>query len=485
MPSSRAIRHALLVALARVAVTIAWWWTGVRSVNDDDDAHVVIAARFAQHPSPDPSGTSWLPLPFWLYGVPMAVFGDSLLVARAVAVLLGAASAVLVWLAARVFLGLSERAALWGALAAVLLPYGAWLSTATVPEAPTAALILLGSVSLVRPEPKLRAWGGLALGAACFCRYEAWAPAVVFGVLTAVDAWRARAPAADAAKPVAPRWLWLAAAFATAPIALWLLHGAVRHGDTFFFVARVQQYRAALGGATQSVAQAVWQTPFALVRFEPELIAVTAVALGLTLKSGGSPFGPTAWRTLAALGALLLFLIAADASGGAATHHPERSLLPIYWFLALLAAGLIARLADDAERPWLLPALGLPLALAANLTLRPDVRGTFVDRREEEQIGRVLRSLDASQVAIDSDDFGFFALQAALGHDKGWPLADHDPRKADVRPATAAELTERLRRDRAQWLVTTRERSQLATGLGPVRLTTPRFTVQKLEPAAR
>jgi hypothetical protein len=484
VPSSRALRHALLVAFARVAVSLSCLWSGFRSVSDDDYARVVIAARFAQHPSPDPSGTSWLPLPFWLYGVPMAVFGDSLLVARTVALLLGAASAVVVWLAARVFLGLSERAALWGALGAVLLPYGSWLATATVPEAPTAALILLGCVSLVRPEPKLRAWGGLALGAACFCRYEAWAPALVFGVLTAVDARRARAPAAEAAKPSSTRWLWLAAAFATAPIALWLLHGAVRHDDALFFVARVQHYRAALGGPAQSFSAALWQTPLALLRFEPELLAVTAVALGLTLKSGESPFGPTAWRTLAALGALLLFLMAADASGGAATHHPERSLLPVYWFLALLAAGLVARLADDAENPWLLPVIALPLALAANLTLRPDVRSTFVDRREEEQVGRVLRSLGADQVALDTDDYGFFALQAALGHGKSWPLADHDPRKADVRPLNAPQLAARLQRDHAKWLVTTQQRRSLAVGLGPIRLTTPRFTVQKLEPTA-
>lgn len=465
-------------------MSLSCLWSGFRSVSDDDYARVVIAARFAQHPSLDPSGTSWLPLPFWLYGVPMAVFGDSLLVARVVAVLLGAASAVVVWIAARVFLGFSERAALWGALGAVLLPYGSWLSTATVPEAPTAALILLGCVSLVRPEPKLRAWGALALGAACFCRYEAWAPALLFGVLTAVDALRARTPAAEPAKSTSVRWLWLAAGFATAPIALWLAHGAVRHDDALFFVARVQQYRAALGGPAQSWLSALWQTPLALLRFEPELLAVTAVALGLTLKSGGSPFGPTAWRALAALGALLLFLMAADASGGAATHHPERSLLPVYWFLALLAAGLVARLADDAERPWLLPALALPLALAANLTLRPDVRSTFVDRREEEQVGRVLRSLGAEQVALDTDDYGFFALQAALGHGKSWPLADHDPRQADARPKTPPDLAARLRRGRAKWLVTTRERRALSAGLGSVRLATPRFLVLRLEPTA-
>jgi len=143
---SRALRDAALVALARALVTITCWWSGFRAVSDDDYSRIVIAAHFAHHPSPDPSGTSWLPLPFWLYGVPMALFGDSLTTARVVALLLGSGAAVVVWAAGR-WLGLSERAALAGSLGAVLLPYGSWLSAATVPEAPTAALLLLGAVS--------------------------------------------------------------------------------------------------------------------------------------------------------------------------------------------------------------------------------------------------------------------------------------------------------------------------------------------------
>lgn len=458
------------MALLRVLVSLACLYSGFRAVSDDDYSRVVIAQRFAHHPSLDPSGTSWLPLPFWLYGVPMALFGDSLFVARAVAVVLGASSSVLVWFAAKV-LGFSERAALWGAFAAVLLPYGAWLSAATVPEAPTAALLLFGCVSLVRPEAKLRIWGGLAMGAACFCRYESWAPTLVFGLLTALDAWRTR-----------QRALGLAAALATLPILLWLLHGVVRHDDALFFVARVQQYRAALGGQTHSWLSASWQTPFALVRFEPELFAVTAVALGLSLREGQSPFGPTAWRPLGALGALVLFLMFADATGGSATHHPERSLLPVFWFLSLMAAGLVARFADEDERPWRLPALALPLALVASLLLRPDVRSTFGDRREEEQVGGVLRRLGAQHVALDTDDFGFFAVQAALGDGKSRPLDDHDPRKAtEHRPGTTPELAARLRREGAHWLVTPRSRAALSAPLGQVRLSTPRFDVVELD----
>ncbi len=468
MPSARALRHALLVALTRAAVSLACLWSGFRAVSDDDYSRVVIAARFAHHPALDPSGTSWLPLPFWLYGVPMALFGDELAVARGVAVLLGAASAVLVWIAAK-WLGLPERAALWGALGAVLLPYGSWLSAATVPEAPSAALLVLGLVSLVRPEAKNRAWGGVALGAACFCRYEAWAPALAFSVLTAIEAWR-----------LERRALWLAVGFATAPIALWLLHGVVRHGDALFFVARVRQYRAALGGESHGWWTALWQTPFSLVRFEPELFAVAAVALGLSLNEGRSPFAASAWRPVAALAALVAFLIAADATGGSATHHPERSLLPVFWFLALVTAGLVVRLADEDARPWRLPALALPLALLASVLLRPDVRKTFVERREEELVGGVLQSLGAQKIALDTDDFGFFAVQAALGYGKSWPVFEHDPRKVERRPASTSELAARLHRDGAEWLVTTREREALAQPLGVTRFLTPRFNVFRL-----
>lgn len=464
------MREALLVAFARVATTLLCWWGGFRAISDDDYSRVVIAARFAQAPSPDPSGTSWLPLPFWLYGVPMALFGDSLSVARGVALLLGVASALLVWQSARL-LGLGERAALWGALGAIVLPYGSWLSAATVPEAPTAALLLFGAVTLTLPAARLRALGGAALGAACFSRYESWAPALVFAAITVVDARRAR-----------QKSLWLAASLALAPIALWLLHGVVRHGDAWFFVARVSQYQAALGGARPGLVTALLSAPWAVVRFEPELFAVFVVALALVVRNGASPFGARAWRAAAPLAALVVFLGVAAARGSAATHHPERSLLPVFWFLALVTAGLVARLAE-APRPWLLPALAPPCALLASLLLRPELRSTFADRREEEQIGAVLSRLGATDVAIDTDDYGFFAVQAALGHGKSWVLADHDPRKRPpARPGSSEELAERLRGKPTRFLVTTRERASLAQPLGAVRLTTERLALVALSP---
>jgi hypothetical protein len=470
VPWRRALGHAALVALARVVTSVACLLSGFRAVSDDDYSRVAIAAHFAHHPSPDPSGTSWLPLPFWLYGVPMALFGDSLSTARVVAVLLGAAAAVLVWLAGK-WLGLSERAALGGALGAVLLPYGAWLSVATVPEAPTAALVLLGAVSLLRPETKLRAVGGLALGAACFCRYESWAPALLFSAVSAWDAVRERR-----------RELWWPVLFSAAPIGLWLLHGIVRHGDALFFVSRVRQYSAALGGVRDGFLASLVKAPLAIARFEPELFLLALVALALSFRRGQSPFGAGAWRPLAMLGSLVALLVAADLSGGAATHHPERSLLPVFWFLALVTAGLLVRLAEHPRR-WLLPVVALPLALAASVWLRPNVRQTFVERSDEERVGKLLRLLDARHVALDTDDFGFFAVQAALGDERSFALRAHDPRRPDPPlPASSAELARRLQARGAAWLVQPRARSELGRTLGPVPITTERFSVVRLEP---
>ena len=56
---------------------------GFDHVSDDDYARVTIAQSFAHAPRLDPSGTSWLPFPFWALGSVMAVFGRSLEVARA------------------------------------------------------------------------------------------------------------------------------------------------------------------------------------------------------------------------------------------------------------------------------------------------------------------------------------------------------------------------------------------------------------------
>ncbi|MEM9694911.1 MAG: glycosyltransferase family 39 protein, partial [Myxococcota bacterium] len=144
---------------------------GFRAVSDDDFARVVIAQQFAHAPSWDPSGTSWLPFPFWLYGGVMAVAGTSLTMARATAFVAGLAATALLFAAGKVMFG-RDRPAFAGAALATVLPWSARLGLATVPELPTAALTVFGVATFA--QRRHRILGALALAVACLSRYEPW-----------------------------------------------------------------------------------------------------------------------------------------------------------------------------------------------------------------------------------------------------------------------------------------------------------------------
>src|ERR1700690_3508203 len=132
----------IILLVFRALVSIIVMRTGFRALSDDDFSRVVIAQSFAAHPSLDPSGTSWLPFPFWLYGTCMSLLGATLANAQLIAFSLGLLGALGVWIAGR-WLGLSRNASLLGAIIACCLPYSAWLGVATTPDYCNAVLILL------------------------------------------------------------------------------------------------------------------------------------------------------------------------------------------------------------------------------------------------------------------------------------------------------------------------------------------------------
>ncbi|HEY0469062.1 MAG TPA: hypothetical protein VGC79_32940, partial [Polyangiaceae bacterium] len=196
---------------ARGLACVAAWRSGFRALSDDDYARISIAQRFAQEAHFDPSGTSWLPAPFWAYGAAFRVFGSGLGVARTVAIVLALAATVLVYVAARV-LGTSRMAAAVAAvLSCVLVPYSALLGVAALPEVPCAALLLFAAATLAASDPRLRALGGGALILACLSRYEAWPIAAVCATFCLWDAVRERRPAylGGAALALAGPALWL------------------------------------------------------------------------------------------------------------------------------------------------------------------------------------------------------------------------------------------------------------------------------------
>lgn len=482
------------VALAKAAVSALVLASGFHALSDDDYARLVIAQAFAHAPSLDPSGTSWLPLPFWLYGTVMAALGRDVDVARATALGLGIVAAMLVHTAAR-WLSLPRRSALLGAAGAAALPYAAWLGVAAVPEYPTAALILLGAAGSGSKLLHRRMLGGVALAAACLSRYEAWPVAAVFALLSL---WRA-------AKQRAPL-LALPGLIAIAGPLGWLAHGALSHGDALFFVARVTAYRKAVGGGAPSLLERLFGYPLALLRCEPEVMGLLIVGLIAAWRLDFTRVLTRYREGVLLLAALLVFLIVGDLRDGAPTHHAERPLLAILLGSALLAGDLLSRAWDALGRrggggdgngkrgrgedggagggtatpDWrgraVLGVTCVGVLAAASLVVRPWYarRDAFVDRSAELAIGKAARQQAApdDRLLIDTPDFAFYAVIAGFARpEHAAPLDDRDPRKP--RPpdpfVSEAALRARLRGSGARWLVAPRAHARIAASQGAIR----------------
>lgn len=473
-----------------IAVSAVVLGTGFVAVSDDDFSRAVIAERFAVAPSLDPSGTSWLPLPFFVLGTVMAALGRSLAIARAVAVAQSAAALLLVYRAARM-LGLSERAAAAAAVIAAAIPTAARLGVSFQPEALTAGLVVFGAASAAR-RGRLRLPGGVALGAATLCRYEAWPAAFVFFVLCVADAWRGSRPsrAANGEPPnelgerSGAALLWPSAVFAIAPAAAWMIHGASAHGSAVFFLHRVAAYRAALG-PPESFGAALAAYPLALLGAEPELVVVAVALVGARRDRRflASPFA----RPASILAAVFAFLVAGRLAGGAPTHHDERPLLSVFWGLSIVVAGLlfdgerlfrggsemVAPLSEqapwNARRRWLVLLSSLA-ALSALARLVVSHEPLF-DRRRELAIGTEARRAlgERDRLLVDTADFGYFAVIAALGAPERADAFDRrDPRDAPAPDAFSSTegLKSRLTAAGATWFIAERQNEGVASRVG-------------------
>ncbi|WP_437997307.1 hypothetical protein WMF26_41850 [Sorangium sp. So ce185] len=443
-------RDLALVALAKAAVSALVLALGFRAVSDDDFARVVLAQAWAHAPRLDPTGTSWLPVPFWLNGALFRVFAPTLEVARAIAFALGVASSALIYISARWITG-DRRAALAGTLVAGAFPWSACLGVATVPELPTAALTLFAVASLVTPPagpapPAGRALlGALALALATLSRYEPWPVAAVFAAMALLSA--ARLGQGRAAQAT----LALAALAALAGPAAWIAWNRVAHGEALHFLARVASYRSALGPGSDGSLLRLFAYPAAMVREEPELfLSPIALALVAWRARRGAPPGAArplppllrAARPYALPGAVAAVQIAALSLAlvrdGAPTHHPERATLLALLLLALAVGDLLARAfrgaSSGARR-----ALGgaLMAVLCVGLFFRPHLRREhFNPRTDEVAIGRAAAELTppSAPLLIEVVDYGHLATLAALGRPWGaHPDRSIDPRDPPVR----------------------------------------------------
>jgi len=398
-----ATRDLSLLAVLKLAVSGAVLATGFRAVSDDDFARVVLAQRWAADPTWDPTGTSWLPLPFWSYGAAMKAFGTSVGVARATAVLLGVVAVGLVYAAGRMWLP-DRRDARLGAALCAILPWSAYLGVATVPELPTAALTVFGVATLAAPA-RLRLWGGLALSAACLCRYEPWPAAALFGLVNLFDARDRRHRG----------WLVLATAVAAVGPVGWLLHNATAHGDPLHFAARVSAYKRALGGTGS-----LFTYLSSLCREEPELVAVTVFVAGHRSRGAGVrrtevPAVSGNCRVALVFGGVLVALSLASLPGSAPTHHSGRAVLAMWLAMALYIAPNLRSWSEGSRRH--LVALGLVALVAMGLlVLRPWYArlDRFTPRVDEVAIGAAAAGMEGP-VLLEVVDYRFYAIEAGSG----------------------------------------------------------------------
>lgn len=435
-----------LIVLFQTTVLLLVRSTGFAALSDDDYSRVVIAQQFVENPSWDPSGTSWLPLPFLFNGSAMRIFGATLGVARGVSWFLAVLSAITLYAASALIVE-SRIYRIAVTLVAVVLPYSAYTASATVPEYPSAAALVFAAASLAplsklssEERAKKRVIAAIFVVIATGSRYEAWPFAAGFAAWTLKDlisAKRGGQPTATFA---------LAFALSLAFPCLWALHGVFHHGDALFFVRRVVDYKRALGGAQVQSPQLALSYLSALVTKEPE------VALGFLggmfafcsrpRRDLGLAWGTALLRTWSPFFLLVLVLSIGAVRGGAPTHHQERALMSLWLFAPLSLGALVTRRALTPKFCFAV-LLGICLGFSLRMT-HPSLRESFVDRKDEENLGRaVATSIDPStRVAILPKDFGYFALLSAAGAPSRFDVLDrHDPRQDSGRESGAARLT--------------------------------------------
>jgi hypothetical protein len=446
LPPLRALLpETALVVVAHAAACALVLALGFDHVSDDDYARVTIAQAFAHGPRLDPSGTSWLPFPFWTLGASMLLVGRSLAAARAVSIATASLALAMPYVALRATGSTRARAALAIAFAA-LSPWSVWLGAATVPESFTAsftaaAAFALGGATRAAPatltagategqRARLPTWASVAFAlgmlAACLSRYEAWPVAALLAGELAVQARRDRRAGA------------LAAIAGSGPL-LWLAWNAHAHGDALHFFARVARFKRALGEGSPDTLSALLLYPRLLFTMRPDVVLAVFLAAA-SLGALGATAAPARarWRLpLLCVGAQLAFLAVGNARDGAPAHHAERALLGTVFILAAVAVDTLGA-AWSAPAAWtrhLRRGAGAVLVAAwlatSAWTLR-EIPGTSAadDRAPQLARGVELRRSDAPRVVLTPCAFEHFALIAAYGA----------PERVETRPRSGAPV---------------------------------------------
>ncbi len=416
-PASLLILDIALLGALKLAIDACVLAAGFTHVSDDDYARTVIAEQFAHSAHLDPSGTSWLPLPFWIAGAVMAAGGRSLAVARTIAMVLGAASVAAPFAAMRVARVPRATAAV-ATVIGMALPWNAWLGVATVPEGWIAALVAGAVIAMV--EERALPWAAAGLLAASLSRYEAWPACAVFALRCGHHAARGRRDASGADATRAGFRLGCAVVALAGPAA-WMTWNAHAHGSALHFITRVSTFRRTIGAADISVCEKLLDYPRALVFEMPEAAALGACGVA-GLVASTALRRRWGWPAAACL-AVLVFLLLGDLGDGAPTHHPARALGLLGWVLVGMGVDAMstALRASFRRRVRVVAASAMGVTALAWLALLPSRwaaapgRGDLERRDAQIARGLDLRASAVSTAEITPCEFEHFALIAAWG----------------------------------------------------------------------
>ncbi len=415
-PSTRSLLlDASLIAIAHAILCVIVRSRGFDHVSDDDFARVTIAQAFASAPKLDPSGTSWLPLPFWMLGLAMTLLGRTLEIARGASILFASLAAAAPYVALRTT-GSTRPRALTALAFALVSPWSLWLGASTVPESMTASLAAAGAIAIgADRRTTASTWFAVAIAAACLSRYEAWPVAAVLAIALAARLVR------SFERQYAGGATWLLGLVVVAPLA-WMAWNAGAHGSPLHFFHRVSNFKRAIGEGSTDVASALAFYPKLLVQFRPDVLAAT---LGALVVFAMRPETRARWTVpLLAVAAQIAFLAVGERAGGAPTHHAERALLGASFVLAMFAADtLIERAAETAAEPTArllfstVAAVVVTTAWASSSATAKVVPGTSAadDRSAQMREGARLRDARAAHLVVTPCAYEHFALIAEFG----------------------------------------------------------------------
>ena len=250
-----------------------------------------------------------------------------------------------------------------------------------------------------------------------------------------------------------------------------MLWNRYAHGDALHFHTRVSSFWYASGGQrSDALLQVLRGYPLTAIVGVPTL---TTIVLGSLWIAYDRKVVASWVRPLAGAGIVVLALTLMQTTGGAPTHHPERTLLLVWMVLWAFAADLIDQRGVADRVPLIRQGLLAVVCTLLAVQLKTSLPIAGADREAEVLVGTWLHQHAGEQtVLVDPVDFGHFAVTAAAGMPSRMKLARSiDPREAK-QPSPFEEeaaLRAKVSETGARWLVVRKEKGEAARRMGEVR----------------